>query len=401
MSGLPISNRAATAGAILLGLAIPSLIAGRVPIAVAIALGSLLLAGPAHVRAALAATPELLRQPVAVATGATLTLWLVSAAIAGEAWALQVWAYVAGFLVLACYLYRRLRDDRALRILFFKTTVVGGLISVTLAALSVLVWWEFLNPLRTSHVTSFYEAQQKLLSYGSVLPILSVAAIHAGWRLGRRWLAASLLVLPMGAGILLETGASHRLLEKLEARQLDVIVAAEAGPDADWAEVHPLFREPFVVAAPRGRFQPGPGLRGALLRLPFIPYTSRHMMGRLIDEHLGRHNLALPRRFELDSYHAIMAMVAAGTGWTIITPLGCMAAERFRDGVDIFELPFAPVSRRIVLSARRGVLDDMPGRIAERLRRLLGAHVVPDAHRRMPFLGESLAVLTGPADQVP
>jgi len=217
MSGLPISNRAATAGAILLGLAIPSLIAGRVPIAVAIALGSLLLAGPAHVRAALAATPELLRQPVAVATGATLTLWLVSAAIAGEAWALQVWAYVAGFLVLACYLYRRLRDDRALRIVFFKTMVVGGLISVTLAALSVLVWWEFLNPLRTSHVTSFYEAQQKLLSYGSVLPILSVAAIHAGWRLGRRWLAASLLVLPMGAGILLETGATAGWLGYLSA----------------------------------------------------------------------------------------------------------------------------------------------------------------------------------------
>lgn len=200
---------------------------------------------------------------------------------------------------------------------------------------------------------------------------------------------------------LLETGASHRLLEKLEARQLDVIVAAEAGPAADWAEVHPLLCEPFVVAAPRERFQPGPGLRDALPRLPFIHYTSRHMMGRLIDEHLGRHNLALPRRFELDSYHAIMAMVAAGTGWTIITPLGCMAAERFRDAVDIFELPFAPVSRRIVLSARREVLDAMPARIAERLRRLLGEHVVPRARARMPFLGKSLAVLPGPVPQVP
>lgn len=194
---------------------------------------------------------------------------------------------------------------------------------------------------------------------------------------------------------LLETGASHRLLEKLEARQLDVVVAAQTGPTADWSEVHPLLHEPFVVAAPRGRFTPGPGLRCALLRLPFIHYTSRHMMGRLIDDHLERQNLALPRRFELDSYHAIMAMVTAGTGWTIISPLGCMAADRFCESVDVFELPFAPIGRMIALSARRGVLDEMSARIAARLRRLLGEHVVLRARRRMPFLGESLSVLPG------
>ncbi len=35
-------------------------------------------------------------------------------------------------------------------------------------------------------------------------------------------------------------------------------------------------------------------------------------MGRLIAAHLARQNLTLSHRFELDSYHAIMAMVAAG-----------------------------------------------------------------------------------------
>ena len=54
-----------------------------------------------------------------------------------------------------------------------------------------------------------------------------------------------------GCQFLLETGASHHLYDLLDARSLDVIVAAELGAGDDWVEVHPLLREGFVAAAPR------------------------------------------------------------------------------------------------------------------------------------------------------
>jgi DNA-binding transcriptional LysR family regulator len=156
---------------------------------------------------------------------------------------------------------------------------------------------------------------------------------------------------------LLETGASHRLYDLLDARALDVIVAADMGA-GEGMEVHPLLVEPFVVAAPKGT------VRGDVLtdlrRLPLIQYTTRHYMGRLIADHLARQNLLLAHRFELDSYHAIMAMVAQGAGWTILTPLGWMRAQRFQAQVEVLPLPFAPLSRTISLTARRGVLGDMP-----------------------------------------
>ncbi|OIP88096.1 MAG: LysR family transcriptional regulator, partial [Rhodobacterales bacterium CG2_30_65_12] len=111
---------------------------------------------------------------------------------------------------------------------------------------------------------------------------------------------------------LLETGPSHRLTDQLDARALDVIVAAEIGAPAAWMEVHPLIEEPFVAAVPRG----AGGTLDALRALPLIQYTPRHIMGRQIAEHLARQEITLAHRFELDSYHAIMAMVAAGAGWT-------------------------------------------------------------------------------------
>lgn len=201
------------------------------------------------------------------------------------------------------------------------------------------------------------------------------------------------LLAQMGAELtqsrfLLETGASHRLHDLLEARALDVIVAAEMAPAPDWAEVHPLLEEPFVAVVPSGVTAPQ-----AIGALPFIQYTTRHLMGRQIAAHLAREGVRLDHRFELDSYHAIMAMVAEGAGWSILTPLGFMRAGRFRDRADVLPLPFAPLVRRVSLTARRGVLLDMPARVAERLKPLLSEMIVAPCRARMPWSGDGLRIL--------
>lgn len=190
-----------------------------------------------------------------------------------------------------------------------------------------------------------------------------------------------------GCRFLLETGASHRLLDQLDARALDIVVAADLGSegaDDGWREVHPLMAEPFLAVVPRGK-QP--------LDLPLIQYTARHLMGRQIAGHLARQNLRLQHRFELDSYHAILAMVAGGAGWTILTPLALHHVARFRDALDVQPLPFAPLERTLSLSARAGVLREMPGTIATRLRDLIAAQVVGPAVAQWPWVAGALRVL--------
>lgn len=192
---------------------------------------------------------------------------------------------------------------------------------------------------------------------------------------------------------LLETGASHYLYELLETRALDVIVGAELNAGDDWAEIHPLLNEGFVAAAPRGVVRQDADILRQLKRLPLVQYTERHYMGRLIAAHLARQSLTWPHRFELDSYHAILALVGQGTGWTILPPLALMRARRFADQIDVMPLPFEPLSRTISLTARRGILQDMPDRIAATLRPILQDTIVTPALRVYPFLAPQLRVL--------
>ena len=192
---------------------------------------------------------------------------------------------------------------------------------------------------------------------------------------------------------LLETGASHFLYDLLDARALDMIVAAEMGAPADWMEVHPILEDGFVVAAPKGAVDPGGDVLRQLQRLPLVQYTSRHWMGRLISEHLARQNLRLAHQFELDSYHAILALVGQGAGWTILTPLALMRARRFAEEIDVLELPFAPLSRTISLIARKGILQDMPGQVADELKPIVRAAVIDPAMRAYPFAGDVVKLL--------
>lgn len=190
-----------------------------------------------------------------------------------------------------------------------------------------------------------------------------------------------------GCRFLLETGASHRLLEQLENRALDVVVAADLAQDSyddGWREVHPLMSEPFLAVTPKGlRYQD----------LQLIQYTTRHLMGRQIAAHLARQNMRLAHRFELDSYRAILAMVAGGQGWTILPPLALHHAARFKAGLDIAPLPCQPLSRSLSLSARSNVLRDIPGQIAVNLRSLITAQIITPAQAEWPWIGDSLTVL--------
>lgn len=191
---------------------------------------------------------------------------------------------------------------------------------------------------------------------------------------------------------LLETGATHRLLDQLDSRALDVVVAANMGPISEAIEAHPLLVEPFFVAAPKG-VTSDRNLKQYMQHAPHIHYSDRYHMGRLLTDHLARENIKTGYRFQLDSYLAIMAMVARGAGWALLTPLGWRRASRFMDQVDVFKFPFAPLSREIHLTARRDVLGDLPKQVAQSLRPKIQSAIVDPTKKALPWLGDSFRML--------
>lgn len=186
----------------------------------------------------------------------------------------------------------------------------------------------------------------------------------------------------------LETGPSHRLLDHLENRSLDVIVAAEFATSNLLMNL-PLLDDPFVAVTPKGHGATLADLEG----ISFIEYTRRHAMGRELAQHLTAEGINLVQRFELDSYRAMISMVAGGTGWTILSAMGAQQAGRYANDIDIHPLPFAPMSRRISVFVRKDGMEDMADDIAKRLRPLIASQLVQPAVAENPWLSGQLKVL--------
>ena len=196
-----------------------------------------------------------------------------------------------------------------------------------------------------------------------------------------------------GCQIQLETAYSLKLQELLEKRQLDMIVAADLGQSQDWMEVYPVLQEPFLVAAPKGLVKQNGNEFDQLLNYPFIRYSSTQAMGRLIDAHLLRQKINIPHKFELDSYHASLALVANKAAWTITTPLGFSHALRFQSEVELLPLPMKGFTRTISVLSRADGFEKMPKHIASLIRILLQRTILTDLIEKFPWLEGDLCIL--------
>ncbi|GLQ34614.1 LysR family transcriptional regulator [Amylibacter marinus] len=192
---------------------------------------------------------------------------------------------------------------------------------------------------------------------------------------------------------LLESGNSYTLTSDLQSQALDVIVTADLDNAQGWMDIYPLVTEPFIVAAPRGAVDQGGDVQEQLFKLPFVRYSSREMMGRQIETHLTRQRISLPNKFEFNNYHAILSLVADGTGWTITTPMGFLRAQRFMDSIDLMPLPFKSMSRSISLIAQKGAMDRIPAEIAEALRPAIKAQMIDKMLEITPWLEQKFRLL--------
>ncbi len=193
----------------------------------------------------------------------------------------------------------------------------------------------------------------------------------------------------------LTTGPSHDLARMLAEGRLDMALAAAGPPAGPGIAEHPLLRDPYLMAVPRGLSLPKGRELAALGGLPLLRYDRGQLMGRQIEAHLARHRISLPDRFEIDSNQSIMALVAAGSGWSITTALACLRARALLDQVAMHPLPMAAMARTVSLFVREGPAAGVAAEIARSLRAMMAARLIGPAGRLMPWLGQDFAVIAG------
>ena len=186
---------------------------------------------------------------------------------------------------------------------------------------------------------------------------------------------------------------SHEAPALLRSGALDAAIVSEAESSVRDLHSAPLLRDPFVIAMP-GAVQVKPeSLVKGQVDLPFLRFNPDHLIGKQIDAHLARNRVSLPERYAFDSAQSIMAIIADGGGWSIMTPLGFMRAQRYSGRVRLQPLPLASFARRITLLSRPGFDDPTAQAIAALVRQIAGRTVLDPFGEICPWLSDSFMLL--------
>lgn len=151
-------------------------------------------------------------------------------------------------------------------------------------------------------------------------------------------------------------GISPNLRQDLVRGRLDLVITSDPTMGADITKSR-LLREPFIAVVPKSyKVADGPVSPMRLSAgLPLVRYSVRSVIGDEIERELVRRGEMPPRVFEFDGTDGVFAMVAAGLGWAITTPI-CLAHGR-QFGRDVKALPLdGPVfTREIQLLAANAI----------------------------------------------
>lgn len=168
------------------------------------------------------------------------------------------------------------------------------------------------------------------------------------------------------------SGISPENHDALMNHTVDIIVTTSDELDSlEGLEIHPLLEEPFILVFPASFHNPVEGLESHT-ELRFIRYSLRSAIGRQVEQQINRLRLNLPITAEFDTASGQLAAVAAGTGWSVTTPL-CLLQEyaKVRDRVRVEPIKRGRFSRSLKLVARKGALGDVPKAIAAESRNII------------------------------
>ncbi|TNJ39335.1 LysR family transcriptional regulator [Phaeobacter sp. B1627] len=190
------------------------------------------------------------------------------------------------------------------------------------------------------------------------------------------------------------TGSSHDILEMLRNRKLDIAIIT--APDERLSDLRdrPLLRDPFVAVLPRVTQQSLSEIVEGQSKLPLLRFSSNLMIARQIESQLRRIGVTAPHRFECSNNQTLMAMVAAGAGWTITTPMLFSRAKRFHARVRMHcFLPGKNFARTLALVSTPDCSRAVVELVDSKMRRLFQEHALAPFHRSDPWLGDSFKLI--------
>lgn len=175
----------------------------------------------------------------------------------------------------------------------------------------------------------------------------------------------------------------------LRTRRADLAVTTGDLFEVEGLIRYPVMTEKFLLVTPKNFAGDVDDIVKLSRKLPFVRFSRETPVGLRIDQHLSRLRIELPRTIEGDRASVVMAPVAAGLGFAIMSPT--LLIDGLAEGmkIDVHPLPFTSLTRNILLAARERELDKIPEVFAQKTAEVLTEAIrrylpdLPDDHYRL------------------
>jgi DNA-binding transcriptional LysR family regulator len=175
------------------------------------------------------------------------------------------------------------------------------------------------------------------------------------------------------------------------ARDIDMMVTGSFSLEhRDTVELHPVFEESFIMVFPKD-FREPLDISGVPSFLPFIRFSRLTGTGQQIERQIVRMKLKLPQMVEVESSHQQLALVAAGIGWTITTPVCLAAVPELLPELRAEPMTRGRFSRAVQVVARMDELGDIPQRTAALCQQVLQEKTFPPLIAEYPWMAQQLS----------
>jgi len=209
------------------------------------------------------------------------------------------------------------------------------------------------------------------------------------------WLYDKVMAEMRPGNFALRAGQSGDHVRALMEREVDLIIATDAAENLGGIARYELFRETFILMLPAGYAHADKSLGDIARDLPLIRFAGHNVVGQMVERHLKRIRVHAPRVCEFDTAQAVSAMVAAGHGFAVATPLCVMEGAALGYTVVTAPLPGPAFARTLHVLARGHELGQQAAKFTALCRSVLAERIQPMCTERMPWIGGGFRVLSG------
>jgi len=221
------------------------------------------------------------------------------------------------------------------------------------------------------------------LAMGKTLPLLRIGIVDSFAATAGPFLVQELS--SIAARWTVSSSANDTGTRALLERRVDFLITSDESKRETSLVWRPIFEEPFIIVAPKSLSASASSVRTLLRAGELIRYGEASFLDQQTEIYFREHSLRPQEKYRLDTSDAILAMVCAGIGWAITTPL-CALKSLPPDADVIFRQLRPSMKRRLFLVSRDNEVGSLGEHIAAAARRSVEKHCIPAINKMAPWL---------------